>query len=181
MCNISHELSKKLSCKECKFLKCYGVGMDPSKILGEEEKQKYVKKSLQKATDGTSKKSPDVIMKQMSEALDTSKELFALDKDTEMFLAYAYLQETNWSARHTDSFIAAFQTQCTQLIHSIAQLDFWQDICQADHEILRKNNLELFKHYLIARYFMSIDGISQLRWLLGSSAEKYYGKVIFLG
>ena len=175
-CLISHELSKSVVCKECKFMKCYAVGMDPSKILGAEEKRKFVRKRYRVESGQTTRESPDVIIKQMIRAFDNSKELFALEKDTEKYLAFAYLNETTWSAKHTESFIEAFQTQCIQLMHAIAELDFWQNICKADQDILQKNNLDLFKHYLIARYFMSTDGISQLSWLLGPRAEKFYGR-----
>ena len=119
-----------------------------------------------------------VIMNQLIEAFNSAKEFFPLQKDTEEFLAFAYLHETNWSARHTILFIEAFQMQCKQLIYAVRKLDFWQNICQNDQEILQKNNLDLYKHYLIARYFMANGGIAQMSWLLGPSAEKFYGKYV---
>ena len=201
-CLVSHELSKKLSCKECKFLKCFAVGMNPTAILGAKEKEKFAKKSLPKGTEtqpdpkpesqnptqpetrnsstrapSTSHNSPGDIMNQVIMASDISKKSLPLEKYTEMLLAFAYLHETNWSARHTDSFLEAFQNQCLQLVQTVGKLDVWQGICQEDQDILRRHNLDLFKHYLIARYFISNDGFSQLNWILGPQTEKFYGNV----
>ena len=50
-CLVSNELSKKQSCKECKFLKCLAVGMDPTKILGVEDRRKFVRKVYRKGSD----------------------------------------------------------------------------------------------------------------------------------
>ena len=158
-------MSTKETCKECKFIKCHAVGMNPDKILGTKEKAKYVKKSLRT-------KNKELVMT----TFDTLKDKFCLDEDIEMSLAYGISTRIHWSKRHTEEFMMSFRLQCNHLLCTLSKLDFWQDICKADQDLLIHFNLDLYRQYLMAAFFMSSSVMSQLDWLLAHRAPKFYGK-----
>ena len=186
-CNTHYQISTKDKCKECRYLKCIGIGMDPNQICAGDLRHKFTRNNLYcfakspKINEVKEGQGRDLsqMMTKIVNAYEASVAEVQLSKDMVEFIFEGHLNGTEWTSEYSKAVLRAMDMHPRSLALMASKLTFFQEsICKEDQHLLLEENLPLFYQYILGRYLMDKGGSTQLSWLLAADAEKTFGNMV---